>query len=99
MLILKFGTIDCESVVKLSTSRLIAKSNLETGDTNNVVDCRKDSDSSVSCGSLYVGEFLNNVCQLLIILVLRVNILRIQINIQFIRLRCAKKKPMSVAIF
>ena len=99
MLILKFGTIDCESVVKLSTSRLIAKSNLETGDTNNVVDCRKDSDSSVSCGSLYVGEFLNNACQLLIILVLRVNILLcIQINIQFILQRYAKK-PMSVAIF
>ena len=99
MLILKFGTIDCESVVKLSTSRLIAKSNLETGDTNNVVDSRKDSDSSVSCGSLYVGEFLNNACQLLIILVLRVNILLcIQINIQFILQRYAKK-PMSVAIF
>ena len=99
MLILKFGSIDCESFVKLSTSRLITKSNQETGDTNNVVDYRKDSDSSVSCGSLYVGEFLNNVCQLLIILVLRVNILWVQINIQFIWQRYATKKPMSVAIF
>ena len=93
MLILKFGTIDCESVVKLPTSKLIAKSNLETGDTNNVVDSRKDSDSSVSCGSFYVGEFLNNACQLLIILVLRVNILCIQINIQFIRKKVCKKNP------